>query len=48
MLLTIVLSYYEGCWTIERSEVASCLKDSAARPSFSFLMLAIDEAAEKP
>jgi hypothetical protein len=48
MLLTISLTYYEGCWTIEHSEATGRLKDSAARPTFSFLMLAIDEAAEKP
>jgi hypothetical protein len=47
LLLTIYLSYYDGCWTIERSEVAGRLKNSTVRPTFAFLMLAIDEAAEK-
>jgi hypothetical protein len=48
LLLTIFLSYYDGHWTIERSEVAGRLNDArAVRPTFAFLMLVIDEAAEK-
>jgi hypothetical protein len=48
LLLTIFLSFHDGCWTIERSEVAGRLKTSDVRPTFAFLMLAIDEDAEKP
>jgi hypothetical protein len=47
LLLTLFLSYYDGCWTIECSEVSGRIKNSVARPTFAFLMLAIDEAAEK-
>ncbi|HEY7153661.1 MAG TPA: hypothetical protein VH575_06860 [Gemmataceae bacterium] len=47
LLLTIFLSYQDGCWTIERSEVAGRLTGKAERPTFAFLMLAFDEAAEK-
>jgi hypothetical protein len=48
LLLTVFLSYYDGRWTIERSEVAGRLNDRrAVDPTFAFLMLAIDEAAEK-
>jgi len=48
VLLTIFLSYYDGFWTTERSEVAGHLNEkNAVRPTFSSLMLALDEATEK-
>jgi hypothetical protein len=48
VLLTIFLTYQDGCWTTEQFEDVS--RDSRLpklRPTFAFLMLAIDEAAEK-
>jgi hypothetical protein len=47
LLLTIFLSYYDGSWTIERSEVAGRLAGKSVRPTFAFLMMSIDEAAAK-
>jgi hypothetical protein len=47
MLLTDFLSYQDGCWTTERSEAARRGENAASGQSFGFLMLAIDEAAEK-
>lgn len=48
LLLTVFLSYYDGCWTTETFD-ASCrsLESKQLRPYFAFLMMAIDEAAEK-
>jgi hypothetical protein len=48
VLLTIFLSYQDGCWTTERFEAAFRGEGiGPIRTKFSFLMLAIDEAAEK-
>jgi hypothetical protein len=47
VLLTVFLTYQDGCWTTERFEVVSRVNEPAARPSLAFLMLAIDEATEK-
>lgn len=47
LLLTIFLSYSDGSWTTERSEAALRGGNSPLGRSFTFLMLAIDEAAEK-
>jgi hypothetical protein len=47
MLLTVFLSYQDGCWTTERSEAARRGENAALGQSFAFLMLAIDEAAGK-
>jgi hypothetical protein len=49
ILLTVFLTYHDACWTTERFETAR-RGDSAAssNPTFSYLMLAIDEAGEKP
>jgi hypothetical protein len=48
LVLTVFLSFYDGSWTIERSEVAGRLNGKGVRPTFAFLMMAIDKAAEKP
>jgi hypothetical protein len=48
VLLTIFLTYHEGCWTTERFEASNRTNGEAVRPTFAFLMLEIDEAAEKP
>ena len=48
VLLTIFLAYQDGCWTTEQFEVN--IRNFGVRPprtTFAFLMLAIDEAAEK-
>ncbi|HTU22221.1 MAG TPA: hypothetical protein VMG10_29550 [Gemmataceae bacterium] len=48
VLLTIFFAYQDGCWTTEQFEVNIC--NFGVRPpraTFAFLMLAIDEAAEK-
>ena len=48
VLLTIFLSYQDGCWTTERFETASRGGwEERHRATFAFLMLAIDEVAEK-
>ncbi|HEY7427088.1 MAG TPA: hypothetical protein VH682_22830 [Gemmataceae bacterium] len=48
MLLTIFLCYQDGYWTTERFETFGAESHSYERSDFAFLMLAIDEAAEKP
>jgi hypothetical protein len=48
VLLTIFLTYQDDCWTTDRFEVASRVNAEASRSTFAFLMLDIDEAAEKP
>ena len=46
-LLTVFLTYQDGFWTTERFEI-NCEDDHVAcRKSFAFLMLAIDESADK-
>jgi hypothetical protein len=47
MLLTVFLSYQDSCWTTKRYETAMRYKEIAGHQTFAFLMLAIDEAAEK-
>jgi hypothetical protein len=48
VLLTIYLSYQDGCWTTEQFEANSQGIDMRPfRDVFAFLMLAIDEAVEK-
>ncbi len=47
VLLTIFLSYQDGCWTTDRFEAARRGQKAGLGESFAFLMLAIDEAAEK-
>lgn len=49
VVVTVHLSYHDGCWTAETFE-ASCKNEDSneLRRTFAFLMLAIDEAAEKP
>jgi hypothetical protein len=48
ILLTVFLAYHDGYWTTERFETARRGDSTATRiPVFAFLMLAIDEAAEK-
>jgi hypothetical protein len=48
VVLTITLSYQDGCWTTEQCEAASRGEvEGDLRGTFAFLMLAIDEAAEK-
>ena len=49
VLLTVYLSYHDGCWTTEQYETNSQGIDMRHfRDAFAFLMMAIDEAAEKP
>jgi hypothetical protein len=50
IMLTVFLTYQDGCWTTERFEVSRPRRASinVPHPNFAFLMLAIDEAAEKP
>jgi hypothetical protein len=45
-LLTVFLTYQDGCWTTERFEEVIHISNEK-RPTFAYLMLAIDEAAEK-
>jgi hypothetical protein len=47
VLLTIFLTYQDGCWTTERFEAVGYTDPGTFRTIFAFLMLAIDEAAEK-
>jgi hypothetical protein len=47
VLLTIFLSYQDGCWTTERSESFGKHNAFFDSTDSAFLMLAIDEAAEK-
>jgi hypothetical protein len=47
VLLTVFLSYHDGCWTTERYETAMRGHKMNEHHTFAFLMLAIDEAAEK-
>ncbi|HTU19087.1 MAG TPA: hypothetical protein VMG10_13585 [Gemmataceae bacterium] len=47
MLRIIFLTYRDDCWTTKRFEAASGLNELAVRPRFAFLMLAIEEVAEK-
>ena len=47
VLLTIFLTYQDGCWTTERFEAAGYTDPGTFRTIFAFLLLAIDEAAEK-
>ena len=48
VLLTVFLSYHDGFWTTERFEALNHVNGEALRTIFAFLMLVIDEAAEKP
>src|SRR5262249_50260851 len=48
MVLTVFLTYQDGCWTTETFEAFTRVDDlKDTRWSFSFLMTAIDEAAAK-
>lgn len=47
VLLTVFLTYQDGCWTTERFEAVGNTDPGTFRTTFAFLMLAIDEAAEK-
>jgi len=48
VLLTVFLTYQDGCWTTERFEtVVFRNADTGGRATFALLMLAIDEAAVK-
>lgn len=48
VVLTAYLIYQDGCWTTDRFEASSRVVDSKnLRPTFAFLIMAIDEAAEK-
>lgn len=48
VLLTVYLTYHDGAWTTGRFElVPGFCREKDIRGPFSFLMLAIDEAAEK-
>jgi len=46
-LLTVFLTYQDGCWSTERSEVVRRGDNGDFPRACDFLMLAIDEAAEK-
>jgi hypothetical protein len=50
VLLNVFLTYQDGTWTTEKFEVfiRSGLNLGTARETFAFLMMDIDEAAEKP
>jgi len=45
VLLTVFLSFQDGCWTTERFEAARRGEKATLGQCFAFLMLAIDEAA---
>jgi hypothetical protein len=49
-LLTVFLTYYDGIWTTDKFEVVVRNGNDAGtlRTGFPFLMVDIDEAAEKP
>jgi hypothetical protein len=48
VVLTVYLTYQDGCWTTETFEASSLAVDTKQfHPTFAFLMMAIDEAAEK-